>query len=128
MAEEKLTDNSKVISSLIINILVSGLFILLLIVTSNYQSPAFWVGAGGELLLVYLTIRLSRRWGILRYLFVAIALLLPSALDTALSISHELRPNLAFGIYLLVIIWLPLIRQAREARMLTQGNKTPSFK
>ena len=79
-------------------------------ITSNYQSPAFWIGAACEFVLVYLTIKLSRIWGILRYLFIAIALLLPGALDNALDIPRELRPNIAFGVYLLAIVWLAQTR------------------
>ena len=123
MSENKSPDNSNVTSSVIANILVSGVFILLLVITSNYQSLAFWLGTIGEFILAYLTLKLSKRWGILRYLFIAIAILLPSALDTALNIPHELRPNIAFGIYLLIIVWLPPIMKLQQARALSQGSK-----
>lgn len=116
MADEKALDKSNRVLLIAANILLSVLYIFLVIIIGNYESQAFWLSAIVVLGLVYLTFILPQRWGMLRFLFIAAALLFPSALDLVLDIPLESRPNIAFGIYLIAITWVSSIRKVRQAR------------
>lgn len=116
---ESMTDKKEIrkyalISLVIAGVLASVLFIVIFFISQNYQSPSFWIGAVGELGLGYLTLILPGRIKIFRYPLIVLAMILPGALDQALNVSRELEPNSAFMVYLLIVFWVPLFKNARQ--------------
>jgi hypothetical protein len=97
-------------------IVLTCLFIVLFILTRNYASAAFWVGAGASIALVLITLISPSKLSGLRFLLVAAAMLLPGMLDTTMNIPQEMRPNTAFLVYLLILTWLPLFREMATRR------------
>lgn len=116
MVNNKIAGSAGAGLSLVLNLLLSAAFIFLSIITQNYLSAAFWVSAAIEAGLVYLILILPERLKLLRFLIVAVAILLPGVMNAGFQTPQEFRPNVAVGVFLLLLVWLQFFRKETISR------------